>query len=196
MKRIFDFLVSFIGLVLLLPILLIVTVMIKVSSKGDVFYKQVRVGKNNVDFKIYKFRTMRLNSDKLGLITVGSKDARITALGYYLRKYKLDELPQLFNVLLGNMSFVGPRPEVRKYVNLYKQDQMQVFKVRPGITDLASIEYRNESELLSNQENPDNYYINVIMPKKLQINLEYLKQRSFLKDLIVILKTIKTIIKH
>jgi len=164
------------------------------TSKGPVIYKQVRVGKNNKDFKIFKFRTMVVNADKLGLLSVGDRDPRITQIGYYLRKFKLDELPQLANVLIGDMSFVGPRPEVRKYVNFYNQEQMQVFKVRPGITDLASIEFRNESELLSNQEDPDSYYINVIMPKKLQINLHYLKERTLFKDIGVILKTFLAII--
>ncbi len=164
------------------------------TSKGPIIYKQVRVGKNNKDFKIFKFRTMHVNADKLGLLSVGDRDPRITQIGYYLRKFKLNELPQLTNVLRGDMSFVGPRPEVRKYVNFYNQEQMQVFKVRPGITDLASIEFRNESELLSNQEDPDSYYINVIMPKKLQINLDYLKERTLFKDIGVILKTFLAII--
>ena len=194
MKRLFDIVFSFLGLVFLSPILLLIVVLMLVTSKGPVIYKQVRVGRNNKDFKIFKFRTMHVNADKLGLLSVGDKDPRITQIGYYLRKFKLDELPQLANVLRGDMSFVGPRPEVRKYVNFYNQEQMQVFKVRPGITDLASIEFRNESELLSNQEDPDSYYINVIMPKKLQINLDYLKERTLIKDIGVIVKTFFAII--
>jgi len=194
MKRLFDLVFSFLGLVFLSPVLLLIFVLMLATSKGPIIYKQVRVGKNNKDFKIFKFRTMHVNADKLGLLSVGDRDPRITQIGYYLRKFKLDELPQLANVLMGNMSFVGPRPEVRKYVNFYNQEQMQVFKVRPGITDLASIEFRNESELLSNQEDPDSYYINVIMPKKLQINLDYLKNRTLIKDIGVIVKTFLAII--
>ena len=194
MKRLFDLVFSFLGLVFLAPIWLLIVVLMMVTSKGPIIYKQVRVGKNNKDFKIFKFRTMVVNADKLGLLSVGDRDARITQIGYYLRKFKLDELPQLANVLRGDMSFVGPRPEVRKYVNFYNQEQMQVFKVRPGITDLASIAFRNESELLSNQEDPDRYYINVIMPKKLQINLDYLKNSNLIKDIGVIVKTFLAII--
>ena len=195
-KRIFDFIFAIIGLLFLVPLFIIIAILIKIESKGPVLYKQLRVGRYNLDFKILKFRTMDMNADQLGLLTLGHSDPRITKIGYYLRKYKLDELPQLINVFIGNMSFVGPRPEVRKYVKLYNQYQMQIFKVRPGITDMASIEYRNESELLSGQGDPDNYYINIIMPKKIQINLKYLKQRNFLKDFIVILNTFKVIIKN
>lgn len=166
-----------------------------VSSKGPVFYKQLRVGRNNEDFFIFKFRTMYIDSDKQGLLTVGGRDSRVTSIGYYLRKFKLDELPQIVNVLIGDMSFVGPRPEVREYVDLYNQEQMQVLNVRPGITDLASIEFRNENELLSIQEDPNSYYINVIMPKKLQINLDYLKESNFIKDILVIVKTFLAILK-
>lgn len=194
MKRLFDIVFSFLGLVFLAPIWLLIVVLILSTSKGPVIYKQFRVGKNNKDFKIFKFRTMHVNADKLGLLSVGDSDPRITQIGYYLRRFKLDELPQLANVLRGDMSFVGPRPEVRKYVNFYNQAQMQVFRVRPGITDLASIEFRNESELLTGQEDPDSYYINVVMPKKLQINLDYLKERTLIKDIGVIVKTFLAII--
>ena len=144
---------------------------------------------------ILKFRTMRIGSDKMGLLTVGGKDSRITPIGYYLRKFKLDELPQLFNVFIGDMSFVGPRPEVREYVNFYNDQQLRVLKVRPGITDMASIAFRNENELLLEQEDPHSYYVDVIMPKKLQINLEYLKVRNLFKDVIVIFKTFFSIVK-
>ncbi|MCF6212555.1 MAG: sugar transferase [Flavobacteriaceae bacterium] len=195
MKRLFDVLFSFLGLVVLSPIFIISVFFVKLNSKGSVFFKQIRVGKNNQDFKIFKFRTMYLDSDRLGLITVGQNDSRITKTGYYLRKYKLDELPQLINVFIGNMSFVGPRPEVRKYVNLYTQKQKEVLSVKPGITDLASIEFRNENEILVTQSNPDQFYIDVIMPKKLEINLNYLKQRSFLKDFKIIIKTIFIVLK-
>ncbi|SNR74531.1 Sugar transferase involved in LPS biosynthesis (colanic, teichoic acid) [Lutibacter agarilyticus] len=194
MKRTFDVLLAFFGLIVIAPLLLVIGILIKLTSKGPVFYRQVRVGKNNKDFKIFKFRTMRVDADKLGLLTIGGNDPRVTKIGYYLRKYKLDELSQLINVLIGDMSFVGPRPEVRKYVDLYNKEQLKVLVVKPGITDLASIEFRNENEILSSQENPNSYYINVIMPKKLQINLDYLKQRTLMKDIGVIFKTFLVII--
>ena len=194
-KRVFDVFLSLISLLLLLPVLIIVSILIDVTSKGTVFYRQERVGKNNKDFKIFKFRTMHANADKKGLLTVGGRDPRITSIGYYLRKYKVDELPQLINVLIGNMSLVGPRPEVRKYVNLYSEEHLKVLSVKPGITDLASIKFRNENEILAHQEEPNQYYIDVIMPTKIEINLEYIKERSFLKDVGVILKTFKVILK-
>ena len=194
MKRLFDIVFSFLGLVFLSPLLLLIVVLMRATSKGPIIYKQVRVGKNNKDFMIFKFRTMHINADKLGLLSIGDRDPRITRFGYDLRKYKLDELPQLANVLKGEMSFVGPRPEVRKYVNFYNEEQMQVLKVRPGISDLASIAFRNESELLSEQEDSDKYYIDVIMPEKLQINLDYLKDRTLMKDVGVIIKTFLAII--
>lgn len=195
LKRIFDVFFSFFGLLLIMPILVVVSILIIITSKGGFFYKQIRVGKNNKDFKILKFRTMHVNADRLGLLTVGGRDPRITSIGYYLRKFKLDELPQLINVFIGDMSFVGPRPEVRKYVSLYSDKQLKVLDVKPGITDLASIEFRNENEILSNQENPDQYYIDVIMPKKLDINLKYIAKRSLLNDIKVILKTFLIILK-
>ena len=193
LKRFFDLILSFIGLLIIVPILFLITILIKISSSGPVFYKQVRVGKNNKDFKIFKFRTMHLNADKKGLLTVGGRDPRVTSIGYYLRKFKLDELPQLINVFKGDMSFVGPRPEVRQFVNLYSEIQMKVLNVKPGITDLASIEFRNENEILSKEEDPNQYYIDNIMPKKLEINLKYINQRNLLKDFVVIIKTIKVI---
>lgn len=164
-------------------------------SKGPVFYMQNRVGKGNRDFKLFKFRTMYTDSDKKGLLTVGGRDPRITPIGYYLRKYKLDELPQLINVLTGDMSLVGPRPEVRKYVDMYNQEQMQVLSVAPGITDYASIMFRNENELLAKAENPEEYYIQQIMPQKLAINLEYIRDNHVFKDFVIILKTFFAIIK-
>ncbi len=195
MKRLFDIIASFFGLLLIFPILLIVSILIKLDSKGGVFYRQVRVGKGGVDFRIFKFRTMHTDADKLGLITIGGRDPRVTKIGYYLRKYKLDELPQLINVLVGDMSFVGPRPEVRKYVDLYTEEQRKVLQVRPGITDLASIEFRNENEILEQQQNPNQYYIDVIMPHKININLKYLQNRSLLTDIGVIFKTFLAILK-
>lgn len=194
MKRLFDILASFIGLIIISPILLILGIWIKLDSKGPVFYKQVRVGRGNRDFFLYKFRSMRVGADKAGLITVGGRDPRVTRSGYYIRKYKLDEFPQLINVLKGDMSLVGPRPEVRKYVEMYTPEQMHVLDVRPGITDLASIRYRNENELLEKVEDPDKYYIEVIMQDKLRINLEYVKEHSFLYDIKLIFGTFWAII--
>ncbi|WKD86119.1 Putative undecaprenyl-phosphate N-acetylgalactosaminyl 1-phosphate transferase [Polaribacter huanghezhanensis] len=195
-KRIFDFTISFISLLILLPILFLVSVIIKFSSSGPVFYKQVRVGRRNKDFKIFKFRTMHIDADKIGLLTIGGRDPRVTYVGYYLRKYKLDELPQLINVFKGDMSFVGPRPEVRQYVNLYSDDQKKVLNVKPGITDLASIEFRDENEILSKQADPNQYYIDIIMPHKLKINLRYIENRNLAKDVGVIIKTCKAILKQ
>ena len=195
MKRIFDLVFSIAGLILLSPVFLIISLLIKLDSKGPVFYKQLRVGKNNSDFRLLKFRTMRTDSDKSGLLTVGGRDPRITGAGYYLRKFKIDELPQLLNVAAGEMSFVGPRPEVRRYVDLYDDEQRKVLNVLPGITDVASIKYRNENELLEKSEDPESYYIDNIMPDKLKLNLDYIEQRSFTNDLKVIFKTIITIFR-
>jgi len=174
LKRLFDIIFALIGLISLSPILVIISLLILLDSKGPVLFNQVRVGLNNKDFKIFKFRTMRLGSDKLGLLTVGDKDPRITRIGYFLRKYKLDEFPQLFNVLIGNMSFVGPRPEVRKYVNLYSKEDLEILNVKPGITDYASIKYRNEVELIKQIDNPEKIYIEEIMPEKILICLNQL----------------------
>jgi len=194
MKRIFDLLFSFLGLLILFPFLLIIAILIVIDSKGDIFYLQQRVGKENKDFNIFKFRTMRPNSDKQGLLTVGAKDRRITRIGMFLRKYKIDELPQLINVLIGNMSFVGPRPEVRKYVDLYNSEQKKVLTVKPGITDYASIEYSKENELLAKSENPEKTYIEEIMPAKLELNLKYIKEASLLTDIKIIFKTFVKIV--
>lgn len=190
MKRLFDITASFFGILILSPLLIFIGLWVGLSSKGGVFYKQIRVGKNNKDFKLYKFRSMRVNSDKQGLLTVGSKDSRITKAGYFIRKYKIDELPQLINVLKGDMSFVGPRPEVRRYVNLYSEEQMKVLSVRPGITDPASIKYRNENDILSSASNPEEYYIQHIMPDKLKINIDYINTQTFFKDIKIIFQTI------
>ena len=193
-KRLFDIIFSLIGLVFLAPFLILITIIIKADSKGPVFYIQKRVGKGNKDFRLFKFRSMRIDSDISGLLTVGNKDPRITSSGYYLRKYKLDEIPQLYNVLKGEMSFVGPRPEVRKYVELYNEYQMKVLEVKPGITDLASIKYRNENELLADSDDPEGLYTNEIMPDKIKINLEYISDRSLLKDIRIIIQTLKAVI--
>lgn len=193
-KRLFDIIFSLIGLVFLAPFLILITIIIKADSKGPVFYIQKRVGKGNKDFRLFKFRSMRIDSDISGLLTVGNKDPRITSSGYYLRKYKLDEIPQLYNVFKGEMSFVGPRPEVRKYVELYNEYQMKVLEVKPGITDLASIKYRNENEILADSDDPEGLYTNEIMPDKIEINLEYISDRSLLKDIRIIIKTLKAVI--
>ena len=186
MKRLFDITASGLGLLVLSPLFLILAVWIKLDSPGPVFYRQVRVGRGNKDFRLFKFRSMRVGSDKKGLITVGGHDPRVTRSGYYIRKYKLDELPQLINVFIGDMSLVGPRPEVRKYVDLYTPEQMHVLDVRPGITDMASIRYRNENELLEQAADPEQYYRDVVMQDKLRINLEYIADHSFIKDLKII----------
>ena len=196
MKRIFDIVASGIGLILLSPLFVILAIWIKCDSIGPVFYKQVRVGRNNMDFQLFKFRSMRVGSDKKGLITVGGHDPRITRSGYYIRKYKLDEFPQLINVFKGDMSLVGPRPEVRKYVDMYTEEQMHVLDVRPGITDLASIRYRNENELLERVKDPDKYYVEGIMPDKLRINLEYVARHSFTFDIRLIFQTFRAIVSE
>ena len=188
-KRLFDIVASGCGLLVLSPLFVVLAIWIKFDSKGPVFYRQVRVGRNNKDFKLFKFRSMRVGADKQGLITVGGHDPRITRSGYFIRKYKLDEFPQLINVFIGDMSLVGPRPEVRKYVDMYTPEQMRVLSVRPGITDLASIRYRNENELLEQAENPDEYYEQVIMQDKLRINLEYVENHSFWNDIKLIFMT-------
>jgi len=193
-KRFFDIFFTIIALLVLFPLMLLIAIAIVCNSKGGVFYKQKRVGKNNKDFQLYKFRTMRPCSDTQGLLTVGDRDERITKVGYFLRKMKLDELPQLFNILKGDMSIVGPRPEVRKYVNLYTEEQMRVLKVLPGLTDYASITYINENTLLEQSNNPEQTYIYEIMPAKLQLNFKYIENQSIFEDLKLILMTIKRIV--
>ena len=193
-KRIFDVFLTLIALVVLFPLMLLISVVIVCDSKGGIFYKQIRVGKNNKDFSLYKFRTMRMDSDEQSLITVGDRDARITWVGYSLRKMKLDELPQLINILKGDMSIVGPRPEVRKYVNLYTKEQMRVLDVLPGLTDYASIAYVNENALLEKSSNPEQTYIHEIMPAKLQLNFKYIDSQSLFVDLGIIVKTITRIL--
>ncbi|MEO8582592.1 MAG: sugar transferase [Flavitalea sp.] len=193
MKRCIDIFASITGIILLLPVFILLALLIKLGSKGPVFYKQTRVGRNETDFKILKFRTMYQDSDSRGLLTLGGNDKRITSTGKWMRKLKLDELPQLFNVLIGDMSLVGPRPEVRKYVAIYTDDQRKVLTVRPGITDLASIEFFDENNLLLNYNNPELGYIHEIMPIKLNINLNYIKTRSGRLDMKIIFLTVKRI---
>lgn len=194
MKRLLDITASGLGLIFLSPLFLIVALWIKSDSPGPVFYRQSRVGRYGKDFRLFKFRSMRVGSDKKGLITVGGHDPRVTRSGYYIRKYKLDELPQLINVFIGDMSLVGPRPEVRKYVDLYTPEQLHVLDVRPGITDLASIRYRNENELLAKASDPEQYYREVVMQDKLRINLQYISDHSFFRDLKIIFMTIKVVV--
>lgn len=190
MKRLFDVVCSFFGLLVLSPLFVFLSLWVGLGSKGGVFYKQKRVGRFNKDFTLYKFRSMRVGADKKGLLTIGGKDSRVTKAGFFIRKYKLDELPQLLNVLKGDMSFVGPRPEVRKYVDMYTERQLKVLDVRPGITDLASIKYRNENDLLAATDNPEQYYIDVVMQDKLALNLQYIETRSFFGDIKLIFRTI------
>lgn len=193
-KRIFDFLISLGGLILLSPFFLIIALLIALESPGGFLFMQWRVGKNGRDFRLYKFRTMKPDSEGKGQLTVGSRDSRITSIGYLLRKYKLDELPQLVNVLLGDMSLVGPRPEVRKYVDLYTPEQLQVLSVKPGITDFASIQYFKESDLLAQSSDPEQTYINTIMPHKLSINMEYVKYGGWKMDCQILTQTILRIL--
>lgn len=194
MKRAFDLVWSGIGLIVFSPLFLILAVWIKLDSKGPVFYRQVRVGWHNKDFRIFKFRSMRVGADNGSLVTIGGRDPRVTRSGYWIRKFKLDELPQLINVLVGDMSLVGPRPEVRHYVDYWTPEQMHVLDVRPGITDPASIKFRNENELMEKAEDPEKYYIEVIMQEKIKLYLEYVEKHSFLYDFGLILKTFWVII--
>lgn len=190
MKRLIDIVASGLGLLLLSPLFIILAVWIKLDSKGPVFYRQIRVGKNNKDFRIYKFRSMRTGADKGSLITVGGRDPRVTHSGYYIRKYKLDELAQLINVFIGEMSLVGPRPEVRRYVDLYTEEQRKVLSVKPGITDYASIEYMNENDLLEQSPNPDKTYVEDVMPAKLVLNMKYINNPTLFEYFKLIFLTI------
>lgn len=194
MKRLFDIIASGCGLLVFSPMFLVTAIWIKLDSKGPVFYRQVRVGRYNKNFRIFKFRSMHVGADKGSQVTIGGHDPRITRSGYFIRKYKLDEFPQLINVFLGEMSLVGPRPEVRHYVNYWTQEQMHVLDVRPGITDPASIKFRNENELMEKAEVPEDYYINVIMQEKIKLYLEYVENVSFFYDLKLIFRTFQVII--
>lgn len=194
MKRIFDIVISFCGIIILVPIFIVIAFLIKLNSKGPVFYIQKRVGQFNIDFSLFKFRTMSVGADKSGLLTVGSKDSRITSVGIFLRKYKLDELPQLINVLFGDMSLVGPRPEVRKYVDLYTKEQAEILNVKPGITDYSSIEYFEENELLGRSNNPEQTYIEKILPAKIALNKKYIAESGLKTDLKILYLTLKKIV--
>ena len=194
MKRLFDIVASGLGLIVLSPLFVVLAIWIKCDSKGPVFYRQVRGGRGNKDFRIFKFRSMRVGADKGSLVTIGGHDPRVTRSGYFIRKFKFDELPQLINVLMGDMSLVGPRPEVRHYVNYWTPEQMHVLDVRPGITDPASIKFRNENELMEKAEDPEKYYIEVIMQEKIKLYLEYVEKHSFWYDLGLIFKTFWVIV--
>ena len=196
MKRLFDIVASGLGLIVLSPLFILLAMWIKLDSKGPVFYRQVRVGYKNKDFRIFKFRSMRVGADKGSLVTIGGHDPRVTRSGYFIRKFKFDELPQLINVFLGEMSLVGPRPEVRHYVDYWTPEQMHVLDVRPGITDPASIKFRNENELMEKAEDPEKYYIEVIMQEKIKLYLEYVEKHSFFYDLGLIFKTFWVIVKE
>ena len=194
MKRLFDIVLSLIVLAVFLPFGLLIALVIVGDTKGHVFYRQTRVGRHNKDFQLYKFRTMYEEADHGSLITVGTNDMRITKSGLFLRKYKIDEFPQFLNILKGEMSIVGPRPEVRKYVDMYTPEQMKVLSVRPGLTDYASIRYVDENALLAVSDNPEQTYIHEIMPDKLALNLKYIQEQSFRVDLKIILQTIAAIV--
>lgn len=194
-KRIFDFITSLCGLVVLSPMFIVVAVLIKKEDGGSVFFRQIRVGQNGKLFKIYKFRTMVENAERLGAQVTKGDDPRITKIGKVLRKYKLDEFPQLINVLKGEMSLVGPRPEVPKYVRFFEEDYREILKVKPGITDYASLEYKDENELLKGSDDPERVYLEKILPKKIEYYKKYLKEISFFTDLKLILRTIMEIFK-
>lgn len=196
LKRIFDIVCSLTVLMLGFPFFILIALLVVLDSKGGVFFRQVRVGLGNKDFKLFKFRTMKPDSESAGQITVGGRDPRITRVGYWLRRFKADEFPQLINILIGDMSIVGPRPEVRRYVALYTTEQLKVLSVRPGLTDFASLEYINENELLENSSDPDKTYIEEIMPAKLALNKKYIDEQSLLLDFKLIIATIGKLFKN
>ncbi len=195
MIRLADFLLSLLGVIVLLPFFLIVALLIKVDSEGPVLFNQQRVGRWSRDFYLHKFRTMQVNAESLGQLTVGGRDPRITKIGYTLRKYKLDELPQLFNVLKGEISLVGPRPEVRRYVQAYDKTQREVLNVKPGITDYASIEYAQENDILATAEDPEKAYIQEVMPAKIELNRKFIDNPTFFNYLKIIFLTFLRIIR-
>ncbi|MDR2979017.1 MAG: sugar transferase [Bacteroidales bacterium] len=194
MKRFIDIFLSLITLIILSPLFLIIAILIAAESKGGVLFSQIRVGYRNRDFKLYKFRSMRNGADKEGLLTVGDRDSRVTKIGYFIRKYKLDEFPQLINILKGEMSIVGPRPEVRRFVALYTEEQLNVLSVKPGLTDYASLKFIDESDILCKVDNPEKYYIERIMPKKINLNLQYIQNQSIGEDFKIMGKTVVRIL--
>jgi len=196
MKRFCDITLSVLVLVILLPIFIVIAIVIVIELGGSFIYIQKRVGEGNKDFNLYKFKTMKTGSDKKGLLTVGMRDSRITRLGYFLRKYKLDEFPQLINIIKGDMSIVGPRPEVRKYVDFYNEEQLKVLSVKPGLTDYASLEYFHENKLLTHVEDPEKVYIEEIMPHKIELNLAYMEKQSIREDFGIIFRTFSNLAKN
>jgi lipopolysaccharide/colanic/teichoic acid biosynthesis glycosyltransferase len=195
MIRFLDLFISLTGFILLLPFFLIISAIILIDSKGGIFYRQIRVGKNGKDFNLVKFRTMRINSDRAGGLTIGARDSRITRFGYWLRRYKADELPQLLNVISGEMSLVGPRPEIRKYTDQYDEEQRKVLSVKPGITDYASIEYADENALLGRSQDPERTYIDEVMPAKIRLNMRYINHQTTGEYLKIITLTIKRLLR-
>ncbi len=195
-KKLFDFFCSLIGVIILSPILLIISLAIKLGSPGPVFYRGLRVGKDKKPFKIFKFRTLVINADKIGGPSTSDDDPRLTKIGKFLRKYKLDELPQLFNVIKGEISLVGPRPEVPEYAKLYKNEEQIIFKVKPGITDLASLWNADEGAILKGSSDPEKTYLEKIRPEKVRLQIKYVKERSFVGDLKIIFKTLKKILNR
>lgn len=196
MKRLFDIFFSIIGLMLVSPLFVIVVLVIKLSSPGPVFYKGERIGKNGKPFKMYKFRTMVVNADKMGGPSTASDDPRLTKIGLFLKKFQLDEIPQLINVLKGDMSFVGPRPEVKMYVDMMTEEEKRlILSVRPGMTDYASLWNFREGEILKGSENPEKEYLEKIRPEKLRLQIKYVKERSFLEDILIITRTVLKIFK-
>ena len=195
MKRIFDIVTSSVILLIFFPVGILISLAITMESRGGVFYRQERIGRYGMPFKVFKFRTMKVDSEKLGTLTVGMKDNRITAVGVFLRKLKLDEFPQFLNVLVGQMSIVGPRPEVKEYVDLYSEEQRKVLDVKPGITDYASLEYFKENELLGKSGNPRQTYIDEIMPAKLELNKKYLANPTIMEDIKIMWKTFLKMVK-
>lgn len=192
-KRCFDIIFSITGLLILFPLLFCIAVFVKLDSNGSVIFKQIRVGKNNKKFILFKYRTMFTSTKTAPNLTLGNNDTRVTKLGYYLRKYKLDELPQLFNIIKGDMSFVGPRPETPYFVDKYKPEYLEVLNVKPGLTGLASLKYKNEDELLKNTQNPEEYYLNTILPDKIKLNKTYINSQSLALDIKILIKTIFSI---
>lgn len=195
MKRVFDVFASLLGMLFLIPVGVPIALLIWLEDRGPVFFSQIRVGKGGVDFRLLKFRTMRIQAEKEGQITVGGRDSRITRIGYFLRKYKVDELPQLLNILRGDMSFVGPRPEVPRYVALYTPDQRAVLNVRPGLTDYASVEFIDENEILGHAEDAEKCYVEEILPKKLALQLKYIENMSMAEDLRILFRTARRIVR-
>jgi len=194
MKRVFDFLLSFFLITMLSPLLVLIGVSVVADSGFPILFRQIRVGRAFRPFLIFKFRTMRPERTPGGLLITVTGDNRVTGVGRYLRRYKLDELPQLFNVLKGDMSFVGPRPEVPKYVDLYRDGYAELLTVRPGITDWSSVKFRNEEEFLGFRGNPEEYYIRTLLPEKIKLSLEYVRNRSFRHDLSILYQTVKAVL--